>query len=147
MSERLVYRVSQGQQVVVWVAIACFLVVAGGVLVIGDKPWGNRIGASVMALLAAPLLHRFSIHLCLEITPEQVQVATPLRSFGFPTTDLSHASGGRLLTLHLTSGATVRVLAVTNTNVTVGRRRRGRTERAADEINAFLTATRASSGL
>ncbi len=139
MNDVLAYRVSAGQQLAVRVAIGCFVALGLGLLVVGGVPWGNRIGSAVAALIAAVLLHRFTLHLSLKVTETSVTVTTPVRTFSFPTAELIRASGGRLLTLHLARGATVRVLAVTNTNVTVALRRDGRTEAVAHEINQFLS--------
>jgi hypothetical protein len=78
----------------------------------------------------------------LEIDQDQVRVIAPLGRLQFPLDDVTHASGGNVLRLSLRSGESVRVIAVTNTNVTLLLHRRGRTEHVASEINELLEASR-----
>ena len=137
--------------------MSCALIVAGFLggavaVLIADTErslWGSRLPAAIVLVATAPVIYLMGFRPGVEIDADNVTVRPGLglgRTIRFPTGDLERASGGTVLRLHRRSDGVIQVRAVANMNTTLLRRRSGRTEHVASEINDFLQRNAASHG-
>jgi hypothetical protein len=113
-----------------------------------DKPWGNRLGAAGFASAGVAFAYLVGIYprLDLDLVRNVGKLRSPIGSREFALLDVAEANGGAMLRLRFVNGDMVRVFAVTNANLTLMMKRRGRTEEVADLINAHLRRQRHHAG-
>ena len=139
MTERRVYQPSRSSRLFAFAVLAGLSIAAVAVIATpADKPWADRIGATTFLLLGGASAYVFGLRPRLEIDLDRVRIVAPFGTTQFPLDDVRHATGGRVLHLHLRSGAEAKVFAVSNANATLLLHRDGRTEEVADEINQLL---------
>lgn len=145
--ERLRFTVS-GPSKLVALGIMCGMAASAIGVLFMDKPWGNRLGAAAFAWAGVGFAYLVGIRprLDLDLLRQVGQLRSPLRSREFALLDVAQATGGAMLRLRFVDGDVVRVFAVTNANLTLMMKRRGRTEEVADQINAHLGQLRQHAG-
>ena len=118
------------------------LVAAALVLARSPIPWAGRALVAAMLMPIALLGYALGIRPRVTMEADEIRLVGPVRTMTVKISDVSHAAGGSVLSLHMRDGGVLISRAIANTNPTLLLRREGRTEAVAAALNAAIAERR-----